>query len=199
MNIHIISTVLFIIVSLQCFGGDLGFPPEILRRIDETFSNESKDSPEIEIENTNNFQKVVCYSGALVGQAGFRFDIFPELGFIRIAATGNVSNSNWLYIRIDVENPDKIVLNAKDGVFRLRKDLKDKVMACGSGILFKDLNSEEYTCRLNNEYLVASRKTKRSGTLIPAFKILVYVKKEESILESISLFNGIWKDCESEP
>jgi hypothetical protein len=196
MKCYTISSIVYIIVSLQCFGGDLGLPHEILQRIDEKFSNESKNSPEIEIANKNNLRRVVCCSGFLVGQVGFRFDIFPELGFLRIAATGNVNNLNWLYIQVDVEDPEKIGLRTKDGAIRLRKDLKDKVMACGSGILFKDITSGEYLCRLDNEYWVVSRQTKRSGVLIPAFKILVCARNGESMLESISLFNGIWRDCD---
>jgi hypothetical protein len=196
MNIYTGISVVAVIVTLQSLGGELDIPKIALEEINEQFSRESKGFSQYEISNKNDIKKVVCYTGGgLVSYVGFRFEVFPELGFFRVSIGGNVDNLDWFYIQIKVDEPKNIIVNGKDGAIRLRKNIEDKVLACASGLLRSDVTAGIYPCQRDNTYRVVLRQTKESGTLVPASKILISDRGGKYSLESISLFNGIWRDC----
>ena len=153
--------------------GQAAIPPESLNRLRRMVAVELEGHASALVEDAT-VKHILAYEGsAFTPDVEFVYQLFPTLGMFRILPTRKEAPNWWLYMSCGKVDLGEAVKIKEDGTCSLNEGLRNRVLACASGILYRDITMAELSCRqLPNHYLY-SQKVRAFVSGVSAVRILV--------------------------
>ena len=180
------------VVFLGCARGeDVTIPQEVAGLIADIVRAETKDMS-ITIAPKSIVSKERWLFGFLSFDSVIECELFPGAAFFRLRTP---HDPKWLYISLDNENPNEMIIKGNDGKIVARKSVSDKMIAVASGLVKHDLTGgPPVAVAKQHDYILVSIETDDRISGKCTFRFVV--KRGDDDRERLVCFRtfGDWKE-----